>query len=775
MPKHYSSCFPIRKGTLLASALLLGSSLTSLGATLRWVGTSGASIAAAASWVEADPITYATIGGNAVPGANDRLVFDGSQTPSPQALTIAGNQLVGQLLLVNNANVELRAPTTASNPATLTIGNPLAGDDFVVSAGSTLTILSTTSNTNRYVVISLVSGATGSVGGTVSLNGNDSSPIPQRLVAGSAGAIQFENNSRLISRNVLGFPLGTTGSAVVPDVAAAAGSVVFNAGATFEQLSGDSPFGNGPNPVAVFNSGSTYIYSGGIFSLIGQQYGNLQLLVSPVNASGVVSPIASTQNTTILNNLLVGNGTTAVAANFNSAATSGANAGTTINGNITVASGSTLGFAPAIPASLILSGAAAQTISGAGTISFGPNTLLEVRNSSGVALQKSLTVPRGLVLSAGLLNVAPGSELLLPTSATVTSVSGTTNTTVSNSSYVTGIVTRTNTTAGSIALNTSSGTGLFFPIGDSRAYRPVSMALNQTSATATGYSAQVVPGPPPTQVLTATIQRVSRVRHYVVGTTGGSSFINGQITLYYGTDDQVDAPSKLRIAKSNGGTWTDLGGAMIGDDGTTYLTFAISSSTFFNTLGNFVLASTELSGAPGNNPLPVELTSFVATRQSQNVYLKWTTASEKNNAYFEVQRSTDGKSFTGLGTVKGHGTTATGAAYSFTDRNPLAATAYYRLRQVNLDATEAYSSVVAVIGTDKLEAAIYPNPTTGLFTLPAISGLVTYRIYSVTGQQVSAGQVQGNTYVDIRKVPAGIYFIELITNNTHHVQRFVKL
>lgn len=175
-----------------------------------------------------------------------------------------------------------------------------------------------------------------------------------------------------------------------------------------------------------------------------------------------------------------------------------------------------------------------------------------------------------------------------------------------------------------------------------------------------------------------------------------------------------------------------------------------------------------------SSPLPVTLTSFTASRQSSNVYVKWATATEKNNAYFEVQRSNDGKSFTAVGKVTGNGTTATGASYSFTDRNPLAATSYYRLRQVDNDATESYSSVVAVSGADKIEASFYPNPSNSLVTLPAVSGLVKYRVYTATGQNVATGEAQGGSEVSLQQVPAGIYFLELITAGKHNVQRFVK-
>lgn len=116
-------------------------------------------------------------------------------------------------------------------------------------------------------------------------------------------------------------------------------------------------------------------------------------------------------------------------------------------------------------------------------------------------------------------------------------------------------------------------------------------------------------------------------------------------------------------------------------------------------------------------PLPVTLTSFTATAApSRSVQLAWTTASEVNNDYFEVQHSLDGSTFAALGRVAGHQTTAQASAYSFVDAAPgTEATHYYRLRQVDLDGTSTFGPVRAVrlaAGSSAVQLAVVPNPTT---------------------------------------------------------------
>jgi hypothetical protein len=115
--------------------------------------------------------------------------------------------------------------------------------------------------------------------------------------------------------------------------------------------------------------------------------------------------------------------------------------------------------------------------------------------------------------------------------------------------------------------------------------------------------------------------------------------------------------------------------------------------------------------------LPVQLTAFSATATpSRTVRLDWQTASEVNNDYFEVQRSLDGHSFVVAGQVQGNGTSIQAHTYSFVDAAPGAtATHYYRLRQVDLDGTSAFSPVQAVTlaaGSSLVQLAAVPNPTT---------------------------------------------------------------
>jgi len=114
-------------------------------------------------------------------------------------------------------------------------------------------------------------------------------------------------------------------------------------------------------------------------------------------------------------------------------------------------------------------------------------------------------------------------------------------------------------------------------------------------------------------------------------------------------------------------------------------------------------------------PLPVELVAFTATAApSRTVALNWATASEMHNAYFEVQRSSDGRTFEVAGRVQGHGSTLLASTYQFTDTAPGALpAAYYRLRQVDTDGSFSFSPVRTVAlgsGSSPLRLVVAPNP-----------------------------------------------------------------
>ena len=112
-------------------------------------------------------------------------------------------------------------------------------------------------------------------------------------------------------------------------------------------------------------------------------------------------------------------------------------------------------------------------------------------------------------------------------------------------------------------------------------------------------------------------------------------------------------------------------------------------------------------------PLPVSLIKFTAVAAGNKVRVSWSTATELNNAYFEVERSLDAATFVPVGRVAGSGTSSQSQQYSLLDNAVEGNVIYYRLRQVDLDATVHYSEVRMVNLHDAASLTLLPNPAPG--------------------------------------------------------------
>ncbi|MCR5888166.1 right-handed parallel beta-helix repeat-containing protein [Hymenobacter sp. J193] len=183
--------------------------------------------------------------------------------------------------------------------------------------------------------------------------------------------------------------------------------------------------------------------------------------------------------------------------------------------------------------------------------------------------------------------------------------------------------------------------------------------------------------------------------------------------------------------------------------------------------------------------LPVELTSFTAKAVGMDVELQWRTASEKNNDHFVVERSYDGKYFSALGQVAGHGSTLNANSYSYTDRGvgQHAGSVYYRLKQVDTDGTFHRSQVQTLrLGAQGLAGSVtlYPNPSTTQTTTLDLRNLPTgaYQamVVDMTGRTLRSLAVAGGTQADLglQGMPAGTYTVLIRGNQTHLNLKLVK-
>ncbi|WP_422388756.1 beta strand repeat-containing protein [Hymenobacter cyanobacteriorum] len=342
-------------------------------------------------------------------------------------------------------------------------------------------------------------------------------------------------------------------------------------------------------------------------------------------------------------------------------------------------------------------------------------------------------------------------------------------------------------------LPNEAGNSRVFPVGAGQRYRPVTIK-NVGGSSGAVVLVEIINGKAPGAADNTTITNFSANRYYRIQTLIGT-VTNPTIQLSFNTDvvdEQVNVPGNLRVAKASGPLgvstmWASAGGAGVySPDAPRGYTISAANQTVINGNSFFVLASTNAVDNPltGVTPLPVTLVSFSATRQGSAVQASWATASEKNSAYFVVERSADGRSFGEIARVEAKGNSTARVEYGSLDRSPLGGISYYRLRQVDRDGTTAYSNVATVRfegKTGEPTLVAYPNPATDkgfrLATANLASANGTVRVIDNVGrvvftQTITAGAAEV-TVQPAQPLASGMYFATWTT--AHGVKLTTKV
>jgi hypothetical protein len=163
--------------------------------------------------------------------------------------------------------------------------------------------------------------------------------------------------------------------------------------------------------------------------------------------------------------------------------------------------------------------------------------------------------------------------------------------------------------------------------------------------------------------------------------------------------------------------------------------------------------------APAGAPLPVRLTSFNASAEGFSTKLVWNTAEESGITEYIVEKSTDGRNYKAIGTVKA----ANLKSYSFIDAQS-ADNSYYRLKMVELDGTYKYSYIVSVKAKFDASLTLSPNPVKSSLMIqhPKANATSHIQIMSANGQllrdiRLSANAVISN--VDMSGLSNGLYHV----------------
>lgn len=211
--------------------------------------------------------------------------------------------------------------------------------------------------------------------------------------------------------------------------------------------------------------------------------------------------------------------------------------------------------------------------------------------------------------------------------------------------------------------------------------------------------------------------------------------------------------------------WVSTGehlGAAAGSDGTVDGKLGIGTFSANITDANF--------GIRFVNPLPVTLMSFNAVAEGEDIFLKWVTFSEINCSSYDVQHSTEGRSWTGIGNIAATGNgSSLATSYYFTHKKPAPGKNFYRLQLNDIDGRTGYSKVVTIIAgnTNIAPVMLYPNPVTnGKVTLWSGIEIKEMIITDVAGKVVMKIVLDGAASgIDVSALASGYYVCTVIDKN----------
>ncbi len=163
-------------------------------------------------------------------------------------------------------------------------------------------------------------------------------------------------------------------------------------------------------------------------------------------------------------------------------------------------------------------------------------------------------------------------------------------------------------------------------------------------------------------------------------------------------------------------------------------------------------------------PLPVSFTSINAYQQNAAIAVDWKVTSQTNLLNYEIEKATDGVSFSTAATQAVIGVDGSDAAYSWLDLNPVTGDNYYRIRSMGVAGEIKYSNTVSVkIVKSNAVINIYPNPATGktinLQFINMDKGYYSLRLLNIMGQVMFTQQFNHNGGNVIKSIVLGSKFV----------------
>jgi hypothetical protein len=463
----------------------------------------------------------------------------------------------------------------------------------------------------------------------------------------------------------------------------------------------------------------------------------------------------------------------------------------TLNGNMTIAAGTTLDNSTNNRDITIAGNWTNNSTfnTGTGAVIFTGNNTQTV-NGSTAFYNVSLSKSGGRVVLNGTATTTVNNTFTFTTGYMITSATNplifaptATWTGASEQSFIAGPMRRAIAAGGSFQFP-SGGFNTLAPINR---YRPA--RLSNTSAADT-WTGQYIAGDPTTDGFnsatfnTVNVGDVSVHEYWVVSRSGAAA---SDLTLSYDAGSykppNIGIVPNLRVVRWTGTRWDFPPGATSFAQGGSNTAGTVTVTTVTN-FSPFTLGSIDQF-----TPLPLLWIDFTAQRAGTGIALDWVTEKERNASHFEVERSEDGRTYAQIGTVQAANSESKNK-YDFFDKKANMQTRYYyRIRQVDLDQQSTYSNVLPVLeitGEQNARArwAVTPNPVVDQVTFwqrnDTSNGQLQAILTTATGVQlfVGAGTLEKlNERIErvMNTAGAGVYILQLSDGNYQEKFRLVHL
>ena len=267
---------------------------------------------------------------------------------------------------------------------------------------------------------------------------------------------------------------------------------------------------------------------------------------------------------------------------------------------------------------------------------------------------------------------------------------------------------------------------------------------------------------------------IYRRHHWDLAGPGLSNSIRRQYTISAANNSNLDATLQFRYFEGELNNLQEEGLAFYERvDGIQWNGIGFNNR---NTVLNYVeksgiqsLHEYTLSGIGA--ALPVSFSHLETKCQDNAVLIQWKTAHEQNSQRFDIQKSSDGVSWSVVGIVPAAGNSTETMSYSYTDPNN--ENNYYRVAEYDVDGSTSYSKIIRALCASPGEMKLWPNPSGGPLHIMINAGQsskITLKIYDSKGALITQQHnmlLKGSNQLalDISSAAAGMYTVMAEWNN----------